>query len=102
MHPVRFVALVLVLTDVATGPLPFDPDGGPRRRLPPRIDTSVPPQALAAARMQILRTARAEARRIERTQATALAGASWVNLGPTDGIMRYQGSVLGKVGSGRG
>jgi len=104
MRPVKLVALALVFVPLAdfshTKPR-MDPDGGVRARPRPRYDPSIPETALAAARLQILRIAREEGRRIERSPRAALAGQSWVNLGPTDGFLVYSGQVLSHVGSGR-
>ena len=102
MRPVGLAVLAsFLITDVSTVRLRFDPDGGPRRRPPPRVDPNLAPEAISAARLAILRTAQAEARRLARSTHVALAGNSWVNLGPADGLEIYSGQVLGHVGSGR-
>ena len=102
MRPVGLAALAcFLLTDIGSTKMRFDPDGGPRRRPPPRSDPRISPTDIAAARLRILQTAREEARRIGRTTHAALAGNSWVNLGPADGLEVYAGQVLGHVGSGR-
>jgi len=106
MRPVLLLAaLALTIHPTFHRPVVFDPDSGPegvpRMRPRPKIDPTIAPEALAAARFEILRTARAEAQRIERAPRAAVAGMSWVNLGPTDGLVQYAGLTLSHVGSGR-
>src|SRR5262245_16282156 len=101
MRPVHLLAALAFVADHSPAQPRFDPDGGPRARPRPVFDPAIPAEAQAAARLEILRVARDEARRIERAPRAALAGESWVNLGPTDGLVVYSGFTLSHVGSGR-